>query len=64
MTFLEKLKKIRKKLSKQPGHILDEMLGATTFLEKPEEITEEERRILEGVTEKDIQLILKNKKTN
>ena len=68
MSFLEKLKKIRNILleSEQPGHLMDEMMNATIILEKPEEITEEERRILEGITVEETQLKLQknNRKIN
>jgi len=41
---------------------MDEMMNATTVLEKPEGITEEERRILEGKTGEEIQLRLQKNK--
>ena len=64
MSFLEKIKKIKNILSEseQPGHIMDEMMNATIILEKPEEITEEERRILEGKTGEEKQLRLQKNK--
>ena len=62
MSFLKKIKKIRNILSEQPGHIMDEMMNATIILEKPEEITEEERRILAGITVEETQLRLQKNK--